>query len=141
LVGGNCLKHLQQEKIDVVGTYMSYPLEGLYYFNTLQPTDTRNNHVLSFQPTHIIHCGALTHVDYCETHADESYVKTVRSTQNLLDWCNEINATLVYFSTDYVFDGLCGPYAENDTTNPLNVYGKHKLEAEQLVLNNHGKHL
>ena len=43
-------------------------------------------------------------------------------------------ARLVYISTDYVFDGEDGPYSEDADVNPINAYGKHKLEAEQLVL-------
>jgi dTDP-4-dehydrorhamnose reductase len=41
---------------------------------------------------------------------------------------------MVYISTDYVFNGDAGPYNENDTPNPINAYGKHKLLAEQFVL-------
>jgi dTDP-4-dehydrorhamnose reductase len=88
-----------------------------------------------------VHCGALTHVDYCEEHVDESYQKTVLSTQNLLAIANEINAKVVFISTDYVFDGMHGPYRENDAVNPLGIYAKHKLEAEQMVLKNSPNHL
>ncbi|MBK8309949.1 MAG: sugar nucleotide-binding protein [Chitinophagaceae bacterium] len=46
----------------------------------------------------------------------------------------QIGARIIYLSTDYVFDGLAGPYTENDDVNPLNEYGRHKLAAEQMVL-------
>ena len=88
-----------------------------------------------FNPNVIVHCGALTHVDYCEQNEAESYEKTVVSTQNMIELSKTLNAKLVFISTDYIFDGNDGPYEETATTNPISIYGKHKLEAEQAVLN------
>ncbi len=88
----------------------------------------------AFQPNVIVHCGALTHVDYCEQHPDESYEKTVVSTLNMIALAKSLNAKLVFISTDYIFDGENGPYDEDAKPNPLSVYGRHKLEAEQAVL-------
>ena len=45
-----------------------------------------------------------------------------------------VNATVMYISTDYVFDGTSAPYNENDQTNPLNAYGLSKLEGEKIAL-------
>lgn len=46
----------------------------------------------------------------------------------------ELGAIMIYISTDYVFDGTKPPYSELDTTNPLNMYGKTKLQGEQVTL-------
>ena len=81
----------------------------------------------------IINCGALTWVDYCEENIDESYQKTVVSTINTLKIAEQFNAKYLYIGTDYVFDGKNGPYTEDAEVNPLNVYARHKLEAENLV--------
>ena len=129
LVGGNCLKHFQEKQCDVVGSHLSFPTENTVYFNTLHLKDKNNFDLLQFHPEIIIHCGALTHVDYCEAHIEESYEKTVSSTQNLIQIAKQLQAQLVYISTDYVFDGEHGPYRENDKVNPLSIYAKHKLEA------------
>ncbi|HTO17058.1 MAG TPA: SDR family oxidoreductase [Edaphocola sp.] len=134
LVGGNCLKHFIEEGHQVIGTHMSYATNHTVFFNTLKPNIKSNFDVKSFQPDVIVHCGALTHVDYCEEHIKESYEKTVKSTKNIIKLAKEYNSKLVYLSTDYVFDGKKGPYRENAPTHPINIYGKHKLMAEKAVL-------
>lgn len=135
LVGNNCMKHFSEMGWDVKGAYFSYAVEGLSYYNTLQPTDPANFDVAAWRPDVIVHCGALTHVDYCETHEEESYTQTVQSTINIISLANDCGARMVYLSTDYVFDGKEGPYKEEDPINPISIYGRHKLEAEQKVLN------
>ena len=134
LVGSNCLKHFKEQGWETIGSYYSYKTDDTVFYDTLIPGHTDNFDVAAFAPDVIVHCGALTHVDYCETHQEESYEKTVQSTINLIKLAKECNARLVYISTDYVFDGKHGPYREDDPVNPLCVYARHKLEAEQLVL-------
>lgn len=135
LIGSNCLQHFTAKGCDVTGTYFSFKTPGTFFFDTLDISNPENFDIVASKPDIIVHCGALTHVDYCESHIEESYLKTVTSTENLLQVAESLKAKFVYISTDYVFDGESGPYNENDITNPLSVYAKHKLEAEQLVLN------
>jgi len=135
LVGSNCLTHFSNQKDTmVIGTFFSHPTENTVYYDTLNPDNPENYDVASYMPDVVVHCGALTHVDYCEDHEEESYQKTVQSTSNVIDLCEASGAKMVYISTDYVFDGLEGPYDENATVNPVSIYGKHKLEAENEVL-------
>lgn len=135
LVGGNCLKHFTEQGWEVVGSYFSYEVPGTVYYNTLHPDDEKNYDIKGFQPDVIVHCGAMTHVDNCELQPENSYRQTVQSTINLVAVAKECNARFVYMSTDYVFDGTDGPYMEEDKVNPISVYGRHKLEAEQYALN------
>jgi dTDP-4-dehydrorhamnose reductase len=135
LVGGNCLKYFKtKEELEVVGTYFSYKTEDTVKFNTLDLNDPENYDVDSFKPDVVVHCGALTWVDYCEDNKEESWQKTVKSTQNALKIALRHDARFVYISSDYVFDGTGGPYTEDNEENPVSVYGKHKLEAEENVL-------
>jgi len=85
------------------------------------------------KPDAIIHTAALTDVDLCEKEQKKAYSVNVEGTRNLVRLC-EINAIpMVYISTDYVFDGMKGDYRENDTPNPVNIYGKSKLDGEHIV--------
>lgn len=133
LVGGNCLKHFAEQGFDCTGTHFSFETDQTVFYNTLDPGDPQNFDIKAFAPEVIVHCGALTWVDYCEDHVEESHQKTVASTQNAVKLAKEFNARLVYLSTDYVFDGKQGFYRETDKVNPLGVYAKHKLEAEQHI--------
>lgn len=134
LVGGNCLQHFTEMGCTVVGSHHSFATNKTVYFNTLDIGQAENFDVLQFAPDVIVHCGALTHVDYCEEHEDESYEKTVQSTINLIALAKQCRAKFVFISTDYVFDGQNGPYREDAEVNPLSVYARHKLAAEQLAL-------
>lgn len=134
LVGGNCMKHFTEQGWEVAGSYFSFQAPGTVYYNTLQPEDANNFDVKAFNPDVIVHCGAMTHVDNCELNPDQSYQQTVQSTINLIALSKACNARFVYISTDYVFDGKQGPYAEDAPVSPLSVYARHKLEAEQLSL-------
>ncbi len=134
LVGGNCLKHFTEQGWNAIGSYFSYPTDNTVFYDTLNEGHADNFDVVGFNPDVIVHCGALTHVDYCETNQEESYQKTVQSTINLIKLAKQCNARMVYISTDYVFDGKHGPYTEDAPVNPISVYAAHKLEAEQMVL-------
>lgn len=142
LVGGNMLKYFKSlPDVEVVGTHFSYETPDTVPFNTLDLDAESNFDAHGFNPDVIINCGALTWVDYCEENIDESYTKTVVSTINTLKICNAVNAKYLYIGTDYVFDGEAGPYTEDAHPHPLNVYARHKQEAETLVFNTSRKNL
>lgn len=84
--------------------------------------------VASFRPDAIVHAAALTKVDYCEDHADDAQDVNVGGTENVVRAAG--GARVVYLSTEYVFDGKSGPYAEDDPPNPLSVYARTKYEGE-----------
>lgn len=134
LVGGNCLEYFKDMGWNVIGSYFSFPAPETVFYNTLEPEHPENFDIRTFRPDVIVHCGALTHVDYCEQHPEESYEKTVQSTRNLVTLAKDCGARFVFISTDYVFDGQDGPYREEAPVNPLSVYARHKLEAERLAV-------
>ncbi|MCX7738473.1 MAG: dTDP-4-dehydrorhamnose reductase [Hydrogenothermaceae bacterium] len=88
----------------------------------------------TFKPTHVINCTAYNLVDKAESEALNAYRVNTIGVANLSLVCREINAYLIHYSTDYIFDGKKeAPYTEEDTPNPLNEYGKSKLTGEILL--------
>ena len=86
------------------------------------------------RPEFVYHLAAYTDVDGCEANPTLATQVNAEGTANLARSCAEVGATMLYVSTDYVFDGSGQrPWREDDTTNPLSVYGKSKLQGEQAV--------
>ncbi|MDP6570828.1 MAG: SDR family oxidoreductase [Candidatus Marinimicrobia bacterium] len=101
---------------------------------------TVNSILGEFKPHIIINCAAYTNVDGCEIQKDKAHDVNVNGLQNLIQF-SEKDACIVQISSDYVFNGKDGPYAETDHTFPVNYYGKTKLEAENLLRGAQRKHL
>jgi len=93
----------------------------------------------SLRPDCVVHCAAMTSVDSCETDKYTAWEVNVDGTKNIVRACGKYGASLVYISTDYVFDGTKGNYVETDVPNPLNHYARTKLAGEMLAgtLGNH----
>jgi len=87
--------------------------------------------VETFRPDLVLHGGAYTAVDNCESDPDTAFAVNALGTRNIAEAAGGCGAHLVYISTDYVFDGsLDRPYVEWDRTNPCSVYGRSKLGGE-----------
>jgi dTDP-4-dehydrorhamnose reductase len=86
----------------------------------------------AFRPELVLHGGALTAVDACETDVDLAYAVNAMGTRNVAEAATAVGAHLLYVSTDYVFDGTSSrPYREWDAPNPQSVYGATKLAGER----------
>jgi len=84
------------------------------------------------QPSYCINCAAYTAVDKAEDEQDEAFEINSAAVKRLAEICATYNTTLVHISTDFVFDGSSSkPLTETDPCNPINVYGKSKLQGEQ----------
>jgi dTDP-4-dehydrorhamnose reductase len=84
-----------------------------------------------FRPQLILHGGAYTAVDSCESDPDTAFAVNALGTRNVAEAARATGAHLVYVSTDYVFDGaLDRPYVEWDPPGPVSIYGRSKLGGE-----------
>ena len=84
-------------------------------------------------PDVVIHLAAATDVDGCEKNPDAAFTVNRDGTAAVAEACRQCGAKMIYMSTDYVFDGLRGPYTEEDRPAPVSVYGRSKLEGEKAV--------
>lgn len=133
LVGSHILSVFKNNGWDVIGTHLNFKTDSTVAFDFSKENLYDFFRKSDFRPDVIIHCAALTNVDFCENNVNASYEGTVLPTTTIVDYCQRNNVKLAFISTDYVFDGKDGPYREDDNVNPLNVYGKHKLACEEFV--------
>lgn len=102
-------------------------------FDLLSPQSERQVH--EARPEVVIHAAAYTDVDGAEREPDQAMAVNAGGTERVAKAAAARGARLVYISTDYVFDGHKDePYEEADTPNPLNAYGRSKLEGEREAL-------
>lgn len=90
--------------------------------------------ILNYYPENIINAAAFTDVDGCEIQKELCWKVNVDAVKNLIYAARKIGSNIVHVSTDYVFDGNTGPYAETDKCTPLGYYGKSKLASENVLL-------
>jgi dTDP-4-dehydrorhamnose reductase len=98
--------------------------------------------VSQFRPSIIVNAAAHTAVDRAETEAELAMAVNGAAPGILAEEAGKLDALLVHYSTDYVFDGSkAGAYLEDDATGPLSVYGRSKLAGEQAIKATRGAHL
>jgi dTDP-4-dehydrorhamnose reductase len=123
-----------------LATAFSRVLEGEVFLSREEALDIRDAEavraaVRGFAPDAVLHCAAYTDVDGAEADPRTAEAVNVLGTRNVVQAVRGTHTAVVYFSTDYVFDGAKGaPYVESDRTHPLNVYGRTKLAGEKEVL-------
>jgi len=123
-----------------IGTYFRSPSIDLVALD-ITDDDAVRALVTQVAPELILLPAAQPNVDRCETEPTESERVNVEGTRHVAEAAARAHARLVFFSTDYVFDGKAGPYAPDAPTSPISVYGRHKLAAEMIVRETVADHL
>lgn len=85
---------------------------------------------VDFAPDVVINCAAMTQVDDCEDNREACWTINALSVETLAKFCLLRSARLIHVSTDFVFDGVNGPYRESARPNPISYYGRSKLAGE-----------
>lgn len=122
-LGFDVVKRLKQNNIECLGTER----EILDITNKERVKGV----IKDYSPDIVIHCAAYTAVDKAEDEKELCHMVNVLGTGHIAKVCNEIDAKMVYISTDYVFDGEGDkPFEVTDKPNPINYYGQTKYEGE-----------
>jgi dTDP-4-dehydrorhamnose reductase len=131
LIGSHVYARLS-EKHDVVGTRRARDIPGLLKLDAADPRAVVDFYAEHGPFSHVVACMNPPSAAWCEKHPDFSWKQQVEAHANLVEDSPE-GTGFVCFSSDYVFDGEDAPYEENDTPNPLQVFGEHKHEMEEVV--------
>ncbi|MBP0014398.1 MAG: SDR family oxidoreductase [Roseofilum sp. SBFL] len=130
---------------EVFSTYMNHPIDvdDPLSIHPIQ-LDVRNEkEVISvfhkIKPTVVIHAAGNKNVRDCEKNPDDAYKTNALGTQNVARVCHDIDAHLIYVSTDLVFSCTDGQYQETDIPEPSLVYGKTKLKGEEIAKQEHDR--
>ena len=98
--------------------------------------DATHEYIRQIAPNVVINCTAYHDVGGCENNPQLAHLMNCEVPKSMASACNDVGATFVHFSTDYVFDGKKGsPYYEDDQVAPLNEYGRSKVCGEQAIMN------
>ena len=114
---------------------MSYHLKSLSRKDIdLMASDKINKVLKSYNPNIIINAAAYTNVDLAESNQEEAYLINSKAIEKISEYSYKNMSLFIHYSTDYVFDGKSNnSYLETDLENPVNVYGKSKLEGEKAI--------
>ncbi|MBK5400169.1 dTDP-4-dehydrorhamnose reductase [Pseudomonas sp. TH39(2020)] len=127
-----------QRRLGAVGELI---VLGRDQLDLAQPEQIRQQ-VQKIRPDLIINAAAHTAVDLAESEPETAFAINAVAPGIFAEEAQMLGIPLIHYSTDYVFDGMkLGPYNEDDTPNPLGVYGKSKLAGERAITDVQGKHL
>ena len=129
---GQAFIKLFKSRYEIISSSRSKYNKTDYFLDITDPILTKDL-IATISPDIIINLAALTDVDLCEKKPELANSINFHGVQNLV---NAFNGPIIHLSTDYVFDGAKGQYSEEDATNPINEYGRTKLEGEQYLAKN-----
>lgn len=142
LVGNQVVKDFVDNGFEVYSCYnLNKPENGIPTELDLSKKDKITSVLHDIKPRIIIHLAAITDVDQCEEQRELAHLINTKATEILAREASKTQSFFVYLSTDYVFDGKTGLKNERDFANPINYYGKTKLEGESAVKNFASSHL
>ncbi|XP_069677974.1 methionine adenosyltransferase 2 subunit beta-like [Periplaneta americana] len=133
LLGRAVYKTFLNEGWTVYGTAYSRTTEGLHQLDLTKESEVKEA-LLNFKPSFVIHCAAQRFPEKVDSDPLGASNINVAATKHLVQIADGLGTPVLYISTDYVFDGKTPPYSVSAVPNPLNLYGKTKLEGEKATL-------
>ena len=135
---GTAVSRKLETQFDVIRTGRNLPGRQKGHLLDVRDKILVQNIIDVVAPDLIINLAALTNVDDCELNPDLAKEINIAGVQHL---CDAFSGKIIHLSTDYVFNGVNGPYSEESTVAPINVYGETKLASERILLNENPNHL
>lgn len=133
-LGYDCVRELNERGYTNVHGIDIYDLD-------LTKEEDVKKYIYEYKPDVVMHNAAWTAVDKAEEMPDKVYEVNALAPKYIAEACKEVNAKMVYISTDYVFDGLGDkPFNVNDPKAGLSVYGKTKAQGEDFVTSTMNKY-
>jgi dTDP-4-dehydrorhamnose reductase len=136
---GSKLFNLLVREHDVSGTCFTQSKKSKQFLD-IRDKELVFKHFENFRPDVVVHTAAMSNADFCELNKEKAREINVIGTKNVAKASKIYNAKLVYISSDYIFNGMSKKsYEEDSKPEPINYYGKTKLEGELIVkkLNNY----
>ena len=128
-IGGSLIDSLRERGAEAVGTYATVAYPGLVHLDAAD-LESSATWIRASRPDVVFYPAGFTWVDGCERDRDKAFFANHAQPLNIARAVASYGGRFINFSTDYVFDGLAGPYTELDPPNPLSVYGRAKRHAE-----------
>jgi len=136
MLGEKCF-HILSDKFSVIATDLGekclYSDDAAYTRLDITEEKSVIEFIRELKPDAVVNCAAYTDVDGAEKSREIAWNVNVKGVENLVKAIEPIGAHLIHISTDYIFDGVNGPYSENDPPSPINYYGLTKYEGEKIV--------
>lgn len=131
-----------RRSLSVIGQVIALDRHSKPYCGNLETTSQLAQTILTLQPHVVVNAAAYTAVDKAEQESDKAYLINATAPLEIAKACQVVNAIMVHYSTDYVFDGS-GQHARNESElcNPINLYGASKLAGEVAIQQHCSRHI
>lgn len=135
-LAGRAITKVLEKSHDVLKSGFSRTGDGVHKVD-LTSESAVDAFLQEYKPDAVIHLAAERKPDVCDNKQDQTKALNVAASKSLAQLCKKHKSWLLYFSTDYVFDGQNPPYFPDSKPNPLNFYGETKLAGEEVVTEEH----
>ncbi len=132
MLGAAVYEAITRASCEVLATDIDTNEPWLSYLD-VRDIDAMGRAFQMFRPTIVYNLAALTDLEYCELHSDESWASNAVGAENAVLLANQHQATVVYISTAGIFGGEKELFTDHDTPNPLSYYAKAKYHGERFT--------
>lgn len=133
-IGKYLLRHYRKQFPDCIGTGFSRVSDSLLPFDLRNP-DVASLRLKETEHEAVIISSAIPNIAKCEAYPQDSYDLNVSGTLKLVTQLEQLSIKTIFFSSDYVFDGMTGNYSDDTKTSPITEYGRQKAKVEQEIPN------